>query len=1003
MISTTMQVIEIYSKSPRETARERRLKAQLIDTFQTSIDFLSTSRLFYLDLDLTHEELKHMASQALCQGTHDGWCIGNEKGVHKDCWKVRIRFKSGVTDTLGMTAQETMGDCLGRSLGEQQRVYSAQLFYFQGNLTKEILKTMAQEFLANSLIEEVDVFPPEEFLSSLTHESSDLKKQEVERISISSMSDEELLSLNKERQLVLNLPELQAIRKYFTLSSTKESRKEKDLSLDASDAELEVFAQTWSEHCKHKIFGARITYREGEEAREVNSLFRTHIQGVTKLVEKKCPWLLSVFVDNAGVIELNDRYSLAFKVETHNSPSALDPYGGALTGILGVNRDTTGTGLGTRLLCNTNVFCFAPPQHKGTLPPRLMHPRRILEGVRKGVEDGGNKSGVPTVNGSLVFDERYLGKPLVYCGTVGIQPRIIQNRPGHDRKICVGDAIILAGGLTGKDGIHGATFSSEALHEESPTSAVQIGDPFTQKKLNEFLLEARDLGYYRSLTDNGAGGLSSSVGELAELSGGAQLHLDQVTLKYAGLKPWEILLSESQERMTLAVPPQFKEPLFALAQKHGVHVDEVGEFTDSGFFHVLYEEETVVYLDLDFLHNGVPQLQLEAEWKAPSCPSLTREEVSLGESRNLLEDLKALLARPNVCSKEWVVRQYDHEVQASTIVKPLVGPQQDGPSNAGVILPLECQEEGCWEGFAVGHGLCPRVSDWDTYSMASFALDEAMRNIVAVGADPDHTALLDNFCWPDPIHDAKTNPDGSYKLAQLVRACEALYDVASIYGTPFISGKDSMKNDYRIGDTKISVPPTLLISALGKVHDVRDAVTMDLKAAGHGIYILGETDAGLAGSEWMAYAGLSRGGGLSQLDPQTSLSVYRTLHRCIRGGLVASCHDCSDGGLAVALAETAFSGLLGLEISLDSLPCRGEVGLLSRLFAETPGRLVCSVAPQHEEVFQKAFGHLPCECIGRVSSHSKVSIDWQGKRVLEGTCEALKKAWQSPVLQGGDS
>ena len=481
--------------------------------------------------------------------------------------------------------------------------------------------------------------------------------------------DEALIRISQERVLALSLEEMRILRDYLKNGAVLARRKEVGLGARMTDAELECLAQTWSEHCKHKIFNARIVYDDGEgRLSEIDSLFSTCIKRSTREIRERMgadDWCLSVFSDNAGIIRFNDDWNLVFKVETHNSPSALDPYGGALTGIVGVNRDPFGCGKGAKLIFNTDVFCFAPPDYDKPLPKRILHPRRIYEGVREGVEHGGNKSGIPTVNGCLVFDERYLGKPLVYCGTGGIMPARLNGEPTHTKEIRPGDLVVMTGGRIGKDGIHGATFSSEELHEGSPVTAVQIGDPITQKKMTDFLLVARDRGLYRAITDNGAGGLSSSVGETARLSGGCEIDLKKAPLKYPGLNPWEILISESQERMTLAVAPETIGEFLDLARKMDVEATVLGLYTDTGWFHIRYGEETVVYLDMDFLHDGLPQMSLRAAWTPPS-----HAEPDFPEPVDMGEALKAMLGRLNICSKESVVRQYDHEVQGGASSSP---------------------------------------------------------------------------------------------------------------------------------------------------------------------------------------------------------------------------------------------------------------------------------------------------------------------------------------------
>jgi phosphoribosylformylglycinamidine synthase len=643
--------------------------------------------------------------------------------------------------------------------------------------------------------------------------------------------------------------------------------------------------------------------------------------------------------------------------------------------------------MGSRLIFNVDTFCFADPFYEGDLPPRLLHPRRIYEGVGRGVEHGGNKCGIPTVNGAVVFDDRFLGKPLVYCGTAGILPRSLRGEPSHVKRARPGDLVVMAGGRIGKDGIHGATFSSEELHEGSPATAVQLGDPITQKRLYDFLLMARDDGLYRSITDNGAGGLSSSVGEMAEQAGGATLHLERAPLKYAGLNPWEILVSESQERMTVAVPPPQIDEFQRLAKEMRVESTVLGEFTEDPVFHVQYAGKTVGYLPMEFLHEGLPVMELTARWEKP-----VHEEPDFCCPPDLTDELMAVLGRLNVCSKESIVRRYDHEVQGGSVVKPFVGVANDGPSDAAVVRPLL----DSFEGVVTANGICPRYSDIDTYWMAAAAVDEAVRNAVAVGADLDHLAGLDNFCWCDPVQSEKT-PDGEYKLAQLVRANEALHDFTIAYGVPLISGKDSMKNDYHVGGTKISIPPTLLFSVIGRVADVRRCVTMDAKLPGDLVYVLGVTRPELGGSEYWAAKGFV-GNSLPRVPVEESLLTYRALEHAIREGLVASCHDCSDGGLAVSLAETAFAGGLGLAADLAAAPNEGATRDDELLFSESQSRFVVTVHPAHAEAFEALVADRPAARVGEVTSEPQLVLKGlAGGVVARAHIRVLKKAWQSPL------
>jgi len=565
-------------------------------------------------------------------------------------------------------------------------------------------------------------------------------------------------------------------------------------------------------------------------------------------------------------------------------------------------------------------------------------------------------------------------------------PRQILGEPSHIKKAEPGDLIVMTGGRIGKDGIHGATFSSEELREDSPVTAVQIGDPITQKKMTDFLLLARDRGLYKAITDNGAGGLSSSVGEMAREIG-CELHLDQAPLKYHGLHPWEILLSEAQERMTLAVSPSKIDAFIQLAKKMDVEASVLGTFTHTKKFHVLYKGKTVAYLDMEFFHDGLPKMELRARWKKP-----VHKEADFQEPENLASTLKELLSRLNVCSKESMIRQYDHEVQGGSIIKPLVGRFNDGPSDAAVWRPVLSS----FEGVVISNGICPRYSDIDTYSMMACAIDEAIRNNVAVGGNPDRIAVLDNFCWPDPVQSEKT-PDGEYKLAQLVRANQALYDYCKAYGVPLISGKDSMKNDYLIGGAKISIPPTVLISALGKMDDIRKAITMDAKRSGDLVYILGETFEELGGSEYYASRGFI-GNRAPKIHAEKARALYRKIHDAIHKGLIRSCHDCSDGGLGVALAETAFAGGFGMEADLRKIPQSNLTRIDFILFSESQSRFVVTIDPKKKKAFEELLGDVVYGEIGLVMEGEIFRvIGLQNKSIIEANIFDLKEAWQKPL------
>lgn len=995
MDSVMVNRIEIGFKKGFRDALGEKVRRRIIDHLKMDVEDVSTVDVFTIEGDLQKSELRAIARGPLSDPVIQRHTVNRWLAEGFD-WLVEVGFKPGVTDNVGKTAREAIELFLGeKRRGRTIAVYTSRQYIIRGRIGRGEAERIAAGLLANDLIERYEIVGgidgnPDEGIPVYVPRVVGEERIQVQEINL-RVSDSELLDISNDRVLALNLQEMKAMQSYFSQEAVIVERRRFGLGEQATDVELEALAQTWSEHCKHKIFNSRIAY-EDESGRitTIDSLFSTYIKGSTQEIREKMgeeDWCLSVFVDNAGVIRFNESHNLVFKVETHNSPSALDPYGGALTGIVGVNRDPFGTGKGAKLIFNTDVFCFAPPFYDKPLPKRILHPRRIYEGVREGVEHGGNKSGIPTVNGCIVFDERFLGKPLVYCGTGGIMPARIDGKPTHTKEIHPGDLIVMTGGRIGKDGIHGATFSSEELHEGSPVTAVQIGDPITQKKMTDFLLIARDRDLYRAITDNGAGGLSSSVGEMARLPGGCELDLEKAPLKYSGLQPWEILLSEAQERMTLAVPPEEEEAFLCLAEKMGVEATVLGRFTDSGKFHILYGKKTVAYLDMAFLHEGVPQLELKAKWRAPRLA-----EPDFPEPDDLGASLKSMLSRLNICSKESVVRQYDHEVQGGSIVKPLVGVANDGPGDAAVIRPLL----GSFEGVIVANGICPRYSDIDTYHMAACAIDEAIRNTIAVGGSLARIAGLDNFCWCDPVQSEKT-PDGEYKLAQLVRANQALYDYTRVFGVPCISGKDSMKNDYQIGNTKISIPPTLLFSTLAKMDDVRKAVTMDAKAPGHLVYALGDTCEEMGASEWFAMHGCV-GNIVPKVDAEKAKRLYEALSGAIGAGIVASCHDCSDGGLGVALAETAFAGGFGMSVDLAGVPSQGIERNDYLLFSESQSRFVVTIAPGEKGKFEAMLSGNAFAAIGEVLAEPVFIVKGiKGGKIMEEDVHDLKEAWQRPL------
>jgi phosphoribosylformylglycinamidine synthase subunit PurSL len=895
---------------------------------------------------------------------------------------VHILLKPGVMDPTAQTAQQVLHD-LGYAV-EAVRTFRK---YWLEPLEPESLRKLCSRVLANDSIEQVLVGPLQ--LGQLQLGAP--YPFQLATIPLRQLDDDGLLRLSREGQLYLSLAEMQTIQAKF-----------RDWDRDPTDVELETLAQTWSEHCSHKTLAGRIAYRDERGSRQFENMLKETIFAATQRLRAELgsdDWCVSVFKDNAGIIQFDDQLNVVFKVETHNHPSAIEPYGGANTGLGGVIRDPMGTGLGAKPICNTDVFCFAPPDTPAaSLPPGVLHPRRVMKGVVAGVRDYGNRMGIPTVNGAIFFDPRYLGNPLVYCGNVGIIPR-----EKSFKAPLPGDWIVAIGGRTGRDGIHGATFSSAELTSESEMlsgGAVQIGNAITEKMVLDVLLKARDQGLYNAVTDCGAGGFSSAVGEMGEEIG-AEVWLERAPLKYEGLSYTEIWISEAQERMVLSVSPEQWAPLEALCAAEGVEATILGKFVPTGRLQLRFHGTEVGDLPMDFLHGGRPPVVREAHYQPPAEQPLAPRTAAIPAGRSPLATLTRILGSLNVASKEWVIRQYDHEVQGGSVIKPLVGKENDGPSDAAVVRP----RLDSFRGIAVSCGMNPYYGDFDTYHMAAGAIDEAVRNCVAVGADPDRIAILDNFCWG--------YTDRPETLGSLVRAALGCHDTALEFGTPFISGKDSLNNEFSYeqnGERQtIAIPPTLLISALGIVPDVRRCVTMDLKSPGDKLYLLGATHGELGGSHFALVQQL-KGGKVPRLRCLDARSLYCAYFHAIQAGWVRACHDLSEGGLAVAAAEMAFSGGWGATIRLADVPADHEgvqreldgtaqVSLEEALmFSESHSRLLCEVPEKWCGAFERHFARLTWAAVGEVTAASSLTIlGRDGIPVLEAPLKELKHAWQAPL------
>lgn len=973
--ATALWLIEILPAAGYPDRAAERVSAQFIELQLAVPATVRTARGFLVQGQFSETQIRQLSSQILSDSIVERVVLRRTSdpppAIPSATQVVYVLPKPGVTDPEAETALRTMRQA--RFAAEAVRTF--RKYEFTG-IGPDDLALARTKILANESIEQVLLGPLK--LAAL-QVGQEYRFQRID-ISLRDLDAAGLEQLSRDRQLSLTRIEMETIQSHY-----------RELGREPTDIELETIAQTWSEHCSHKTLKGRIQYRDETGARSFENLLKETLFEATERIREgrgADDWCVSVFQDNAGVIRFDDQYNLTFKVETHNRPSALEPYGGANTGLGGVIRDTLGTGMGAKPICSTDVFCFAAPDwDDATLPPGVLHPRRLMKNVVAGVRDYGNRMGIPTVNGAVWFDPRYLGNPMVFCGNVGLLPRDQSfKRPQAN------DWIVALGGRTGRDGIHGATFSSAELTERSErvsSGAVQIGNAITEKMLADVLLQARDRRLFHAVTDCGAGGFSSAVGEMGE-DIGAEVWLEKAPLKYAGLSYSEIWISEAQERMILAVPPEHWEEFRQLCEAESVEATLIGVFRPGRRLILKYDGQLVGELAMSFLHDGRPPIVREAVYEPVPVPPVDWKSLAADSPLDLL---KRILAAPSVASKHWIIRQYDHEVQGGSVIKPLVGANNDGPSDAAVIRPVLQSERG----IALGCGMNPLFGDLDPYPMAASSIDEALRNVVAVGGDPDRTGILDNFCWG--------YTDRPATLGALVRAALACRDLSLAWQTPFISGKDSLNNEFSYTHSSgegrtISIPHTLLISAISQVPNVTRSVSMDLKQAGNKLYLLGLTGEHLGGSHLMLVTGDHRRGTVPDVQPERARMLFRQLHAAISSGTVRSCHDLSEGGLAVALSEMAFAGELGATVQLAQVktePNASGMSALGLLFSESNSRFLCEVEPGRVEEFESQIDAAWRSAIGEVNADTRLRFVDRGQTVIDVDCLELKTVWQGPL------
>lgn len=990
-----------------------------------SIQQIHTAQVYLIEAALDAAALNRIAHELLADPVNQHAVIGTAD-TPRHTVTIEVHYLPGVMDPVAQSTADAITEMLPHLSADDITVRTGYRYDLthspDAKFDPQAIRRFAETALANPVINDIHTSPyhPTQFPHGNAYQPN------VVQVPIDSFDDDGLTKLSRDGHLFLNLAEMRTIQEHYRQANRQ-----------PTDIELETLAQTWSEHCVHKTLKATIRYTQSDPSEEpgvapghpsphdwvnrpghslepdgsitINNLLKSTIAAATFKLMEEDPhkqWCVSVFEDNAGIVRFDDENAVCIKVETHNHPSAIEPYGGAATGIGGCIRDVMGTGLAARPIANTDTFCVASPSQDQPLPAGVIHPRRVLQRVVEGVRDYGNRMGIPTVNGAVWFHEDYLGNPLVFAGCVGIMP--IDKCFGSAQH---GDRIIALGGRTGRDGIHGATFSSAELtdtHADQFAHAVQIGNAITQKKTLDVILQARDHPQgtlFNAITDCGAGGFSSAVGEMGEKVG-AQVALETAPLKYQGLTYTEIWISEAQERMVLAVPPEHVEMLRALCEAEDVEMCDLGQFgngdEDDPQLTLTYQGTQVGQLAMRFLHDGLPMPTREARWspKVRSHESTPADRSASAKPGSIGDTLYALLGHPNIASKHWIIRQYDHEVQGTSVVKPLVGPGQDGPSDAAVLRPTP--GSSTTRGIAIANGLQPGLGEkapgghGDSYWMALAAIDEAVRNCVCIGADPAHIAILDNFCWP--------NCDDPAQLGSLVRAAQACYDGALAYRTPFVSGKDSLSNQFTTEDGKlITIPPTLLITALGIVNDITRCLTMDAKQAGNYLLLVGHTTPCMGGSHYLTVANDSAPDCdmyIPRVDLMAGPKTAHAVASLIAADHVVSAHDCSDGGLLVAAAEMAFAGCIGLDLDLNQVPATEPLSSAAACFAETPSRYLLEVAPGNLDAISNVLRNagIPFATVGTFADHDRLTArSATGGQLLDKPLDKLRDAWLAPL------
>ncbi|MBU1000033.1 phosphoribosylformylglycinamidine synthase subunit PurL [Patescibacteria group bacterium] len=904
---------------------------------------VSTVRVYRLE-GISEKDADKLAKKLLSESFNQKYAV-NKPIVAVEAKTIEIAYQPGVMNPEVDSIMKAASD-----LRVKLKACDCSFEYvFYGKLTKEdALQIVEKLRLYNPLIEHIVRQEPQTLI---------LKGQtgKTKIIPIINLNKHQLMDLSKYK-LFLSLEEMQAIQKYF-----------RKIKRNPTDLELETLAQTWSEHSGHKTFRANLIV-DGKKKEPL-------IERIKKEALKHNKNIVSAFEDNSGVMDFYEDFGICGKVETHNSPSAIEPYGGAMTGSGGVFRDIAATGKGAKNIASTDIFCFAPIDLPvSELPDGCLPPEYLLKRVVAGVRDYGNRMGIPTNNGSVHFQNDFRARPSVIVGAYGIIPKkyAIKDKPKK------GDLIVCVGGKTGRDGIHGATFSSGEMTADTHTmhsSAVQIGNAIEEKRMFDALLEARDQDLIKLVQDCGGGGFSSAIGEIGE-SLGVRVDIKNVPLKYQGLSPWEIWISESQERMIVVLQKKNLLKFKSVCKRNNVEFAVLGEFDGSKKLNVYFGKELVGNLDMKFLHHGLPKKVLQAKRKS-KVQSLESRVQSLKfkaqkvpkNQKEWVKVLKKVLSQGNVCSKEPIVRLYDHSVQGTCDLQPFSGVNLDGPNDSPVLRPILSKKYGV----VISHGINPALNKIDPYWGSIWAATEALSNFVAVGGDYQNASLINNYIWPFPDEES---------LWSLDRSVDAVVDFMRTFKIPVISGKDSLSSTYRGKDgTIIKIPPTLCISVLGKIPDTAKTVTADFKKIKSVIVLVGKIDNDLGGSVYYQVNNVETDS-IPRVDLKLLPKVLTLVSSAIKAEKVSSVHDVSEGGVIGAIFEMCVGGDMGAVI--DNCPDY-------LLFNETAGCFIVEV--ENEKTAKKLFKSIPYKILGKTTAKQEIEV----KDLFKVSVDDLKKVWHEPM------